>query len=38
MRSILLALVLAVAGMTASRAADDPVLAEATDLLGASCS
>ena len=35
MRSMLLALALALAGATASHAADDPVLAEATDLLGA---
>lgn len=34
MRSILLALVLALATATASHAADDPVLAEAADLLG----
>ena len=34
MRSILLALVLALATVTASRAADDPVLAEATNLTG----
>ncbi len=35
MRSVLLALILAIATVTASRAADDPVLAQATDLTGA---